>query len=119
MADKISKVFHKAAGYASSVKVEVINTVSNAIAYGMSTKSRKKLKQANKDLATIKRARSYDDAPNFVENEKGFMQHTKAFEARVMADEVRERSIREAAKGRKKKGLKPVKTKDYSYISGR
>ena len=77
--DKVGKAFHGAAGYASSA-------VSNIIAAPAIIKSKRAQSQATKDVATIKRARSYDNAPDF--NEKGV---TDAFKARSLADEVKTR----------------------------
>lgn len=79
---KAQDIFHKATQFGEHMRdmVDVPLQVANF-------KARKSMKQADSDVATIKRARSYDNAPNF--NNDGSV--SDAFKARSLAQDVKDR----------------------------
>lgn len=78
----VDKIFHGAAGLASSAISNIIEALP-----GSNTRRGNK---AQKDTETIKRARSYDNAPNF--DDSGNV--TDAFKARSLSDEVKKRRMK-------------------------
>jgi len=72
----------------------VINATANLISAPAQIKAAMAQSQANSDVATIKRARSYDNAPNF--NNDGTV--SDAFKARSLANDVTDRLKAKAQK---------------------
>lgn len=69
------------------IKNKVVDIVSDIISVKPRWKAKKAMMQADYDVATLKKARSYDSAPDF--DEMGMP--TDAMKARTMADTVRMR----------------------------
>lgn len=71
----------------SGAKKAVIDKTADVLSFPARAYHGSKERQANRDYNTLKRARAYDDAPNF--DSKG--NATDALKARTAADEVRMR----------------------------
>ena len=76
---KVDRIFHTASG-------TLKDFTANLISAPAQIRAKRAMKQADKDVATIKRARSYDRAPSY--DDKGI---TNAGMARSLAQDVKDR----------------------------
>lgn len=77
------------------IKNKIIDIASDVMSFKPRRNAKKAMVQADYDVAILKQARSYDDAPDF--DDMGMP--TDAFKTRTMADAVR---VRLAKKNKKK-----------------
>lgn len=77
---KVDKIFHSAAGTLKDFTANIISAPAQI-------RAKRSMRQADSDVATLKRARSYDNAPNH--NNDGTL--SDAFKARSLAQDVKDR----------------------------
>lgn len=85
--DPSDRIFHQAAGFASRIGRSIVDKTSDVLAYPKVRKAKKIIEQSTKDFNILRRARNYDNAPDF--DEQG--QVTDAFKTRSLARDVRKR----------------------------